>query len=125
MQLLRDRLDWQPKLNAVEVHVPCSAKIGQGTAASEAAISELLRGTALPEGAPIASSGVSCCGMAGDRGLRFPELVQAATSSRGPRLAESSCRATRVSISRTCEIAMAAESLPVILDNCASPLKLR
>jgi D-lactate dehydrogenase len=54
----------------VAVHVPCSSS-KMGIAASFMSVAQRCARHVTP-------SGVPCCGMAGDRGMRYPELTAAA-----------------------------------------------
>ena len=55
----------------------------------------------------VIDSGVACCGMAGDRGMRFPEVIDSSTAAARAKI---ECRSggigACVSSSRTCEAAM-------------------
>lgn len=64
---LEPRLDFTPVRDSVAVHVPCSSKKMGVTADVERLAGRAAR-TVVP-------SGVPCCGMAGDRGMRYPELT--------------------------------------------------
>ena len=54
--------------DSVAVHVPCSSS-KMGIANSFMALAQKCAKNVQP-------SGVPCCGMAGDRGMRFPELTE-------------------------------------------------
>jgi D-lactate dehydrogenase len=64
---LEPRLDFTPVRDTVAVHVPCSSKKMGATAEIERLAARAAH-TVVP-------SGVPCCGMAGDRGMRYPELT--------------------------------------------------
>lgn len=64
---LVDKLEFEKVRDSVAVHVPCSSKkMGIEDAFTK------LAGMCAHEVVP---TGVPCCGMAGDRGLRYPELT--------------------------------------------------
>ena len=67
---LGNRLDFEKKKESVAVHVPCSSKKMKLEAQFQALVGKCADG--------VHPSGVPCCGMAGDRGLRLPELTGAA-----------------------------------------------
>ena len=67
---LGDRLDFEKKKESVAIHVPCSSKKMKLESQFEALVSNCAE--------DVHSTGVPCCGMAGDRGLRLPELTGAA-----------------------------------------------
>lgn len=111
---LEDKLDFEPVREKVAVHVPCSSKKMGATSDVER-----LAGRAAREVVP---SGVPCCGMAGDRGMRYPELTGGALQH----LETSGC-ADGVSTSRTCEMSLSNHSgihfrgLLTLLDEAAKP----
>ena len=113
---LEDKLDFEPVRDRVAVHVPCSSKKMGATSDVER-----LAGRAAREVVP---SGVPCCGMAGDRGMRYPELTGGALQH----LETSGC-ADGVSTSRTCEMSLSNHSgihfrgLLTLLDEAAKPKK--
>ena len=115
---LEDKLDFEPVRDRVAVHVPCSSKKMGATSDVER-----LAGRAAKEVVP---SGVPCCGMAGDRGMRYPELTGGALQH----LETSGC-ADGVSTSRTCEMSLSNHSgihfrgLLTLLDEAATPKKKR
>jgi D-lactate dehydrogenase len=64
---LEPRLDFEPVRDTVAVHVPCSSKKMGVTADVERLAARAAH--------KVVPSGVPCCGMAGDRGMRYPELT--------------------------------------------------
>lgn len=68
-------------------------------------------------------SGVPCCGMAGDRGMRYPELTGASLQH----LAVSADCRDGYSTSRTCEMSLSNHSginfrgLVYLVDECTTP----
>jgi D-lactate dehydrogenase len=100
-RFLLPRLTIHRRLPALAVHIPCSArKLGLETAFADLAAA-LAETVILPDG-------VSCCGMAGDRGLLFPELPRSALAPLAPAVQGRSPRG--VSTSRTCEIGLSLHS---------------
>ena len=94
---LAPRLDFEKVAGRVAVHVPCSSKKMGATAAFEALVSKCAE--------EVVPSGVPCCGMAGDRGMRYPELTGGALQH----LQTAGCEAG-VSTSRTCEMSLSNHS---------------
>ena len=90
---LLDKLEFTPKRDAIAVHVPCSSK-KMGLEASFMKVASLCATTVTP-------SGVPCCGMAGDRGMRYPELTAGALQH----LTVGGC-SDGYSTSRTCEMSL-------------------
>lgn len=64
---LVDKLDFKKVRDCVAVHVPCSSK--------KAGLSSTLEQLAGMCAKEVVPSGVPCCGMAGDRGMRYPDLT--------------------------------------------------
>lgn len=99
------------------LHVPCSAKRLGHAAAMHALVAACLGAEA------VRDSGVACCGMAGDRGLRLDELPRAALAYVEGADEAGVC----LSASRTCEIALERElrlpvrSVAALYDECARP----
>jgi D-lactate dehydrogenase len=94
---LVDRLEWQQVKDTVAVHVPCSSK-KMGIDAAFMNLAQRCARTVQP-------SGVPCCGMAGDRGMRYPELAAAALQH----LDAGGC-SDGYSSSRTCEMSLSQHS---------------
>mmetsp|Transcript_7941 Transcript_7941/g.23662 ORF Transcript_7941/g.23662 Transcript_7941/m.23662 type:complete len:1075 (+) Transcript_7941:97-3321(+) len=112
---LRDRVDFERRKGTVAMHVPCSSKKMK----LEAQFADLV-GRCAEEVVP---SGVPCCGMAGDRGLRLPELTGAALQH----LDFPDAVTDAYSTSRTCECSLSNHSdvhfrsVLHLLDECAVP----
>ncbi len=111
------RLDIQPKVDHLAVHVPCStAKLGAGSK-----LVALARQCADDVTVPD----IACCGFAGDKGFTLPELNANSLKRLVPALPPA-C-GTGVSCSRTCQIGLSAHSgrpyrsLEALLDECAQP----
>jgi D-lactate dehydrogenase len=83
--------------DTVAIHVPCSSK----KMGIEAAFLNLAQRCAKE----VQPSGVPCCGMAGDRGMRYPELTAASLEH----LNASGC-SDGYSTSRTCEMSLSNHS---------------
>ena len=64
---LEPALDFTPVRDTVALHVPCSSKKMGVTADVERLAARAAHA--------VVPSGVPCCGMAGDRGMRYPELT--------------------------------------------------
>ncbi|KAJ9468649.1 FAD-binding oxidoreductase [Diplonema papillatum] len=71
--LCRRELDWTPVADGIRLHVPCSSK-KMGASDPFFEVARLCAGEVVP-------SGIPCCGMAGDRGLRIPELPAASVQN--------------------------------------------
>ena len=95
---LVDKLEWNKVREHVAIHVPCSSK-KLGVENTFAKIAGLCAEQVTP-------SGISCCGMAGDRGMRYPELTGSSLSYLD--LPES-C-SDGYSTSRTCEMSLSNHS---------------
>jgi len=93
-----DKLDFSQKKQSVAVHVPCSSK-KMGVEAQFLAVAKKCAVEVHP-------SGVPCCGMAGDRGMRYPEL----TGSSLQHLDLPSTCTDGYSTSRTCEMSLSNHS---------------
>ena len=112
---LGNRLDFEKKKESVAIHVPCSSKKMKLEAQFQALV-----GKCADEVHP---SGVPCCGMAGDRGLRLPELTGAALQH----LDLPDTVTDAYSTSRTCECSLSNQSdvhfrsVLHLLDECAVP----
>ena len=92
-------LDFEKTKKSVAVHVPCSAKkMGKNATFVK------LAGMCAEE---VHESGVPCCGMAGDRGMRFPELTAGSLNH----LTDAAKGCTDgYSTSRTCEMSLSNHS---------------
>jgi D-lactate dehydrogenase len=95
---LLSRLEIRSPVGSAVVHPTCSARHLGLAATMEALTGALATETVVPLTA-------TCCGMAGDRGLLYPELTAAATSDEA---AEVTARPfdAHVSANRTCEVAL-------------------
>ena len=95
---LVDKLEWKQVKDHVAIHVPCSSK-KLGVENTFAKIAGMCAKEVTP-------SGIPCCGMAGDRGMRFPEL----TSSSLSYLDLPQGCSDGYSTSRTCEMSLSNHS---------------
>ncbi|KAG2497441.1 hypothetical protein HYH03_004596 [Edaphochlamys debaryana] len=114
---LVDKLEWKKVRQQVAVHVPCSSK-KMGIEESFSKLAGLCADEVVP-------SGIPCCGMAGDRGMRYPELTGA--SLQHLKL-PATCK-DGYSTSRTCEMSLSNHSginfrgLVYLVDEATSPKK--
>ena len=112
---MMDKLEFKKVRDTIAVHVPCSSK----KMGIERSFLELA-GKCAHEVVP---SGVPCCGMAGDRGMRYPELTASALQHMSY---PSDCK-DGYSTSRTCEMSLSNHSgfnfrgLVYLLDEATSP----
>lgn len=95
---LMDKLEFEPARKSVAVHVPCSSK--------KMGLEDTFMKVASKCADEVHSSGIPCCGMAGDRGMRYPEL----TGSSLQHLAVPSGCTDGYSSSRTCEMSLSNHS---------------
>lgn len=113
---LMDRLEWEPKKEPVAIHVPCSSK--------KMGIENSFMQVAQKCATEVVPSGVPCCGMAGDRSMRYPELSAHSLQH----LNTGGC-SSGYSTSRTCEMSLSANSgihfkgLVYLVDECTKPKK--
>jgi D-lactate dehydrogenase len=96
-RFLVDKLEFSQVRESVAVHVPCSSK-KLGLEEAFVQVASLCAGEVVP-------SGVPCCGMAGDRGMRYPELTAGALQH----LQGKGC-SDGYSTSRTCEMSLSNHS---------------
>lgn len=95
---LVDKLEFNKVRDTVAVHVPCSSK-KMGIDESFATLAGLCANEVVP-------SGIPCCGMAGDRGMRYPELTGASLQHLN---LPAGC-SDGYSTSRTCEMSLSNRS---------------
>jgi D-lactate dehydrogenase len=94
---LLDKLEFNKVRDSVAVHVPCSSK-KMGIEDSFMQVASMCADEVVP-------SNIPCCGMAGDRGMRYPEL----TGSSLQHLNVAGC-SDGYSTSRTCEMSLSNHS---------------
>eukprot|EP01025_Chloroclados_australasicus_P005935 TRINITY_DN1193_c0_g1_i3.p1 TRINITY_DN1193_c0_g1~~TRINITY_DN1193_c0_g1_i3.p1 ORF type:complete len:1087 (-),score=151.26 TRINITY_DN1193_c0_g1_i3:409-3669(-) len=114
---LMDKLEFNKVKNTVAIHVPCSSK--------KMGIEDSFMKLASKCAHDVVPSGIPCCGMAGDRGMRFPEL----TASSLQNLSLPQNCSDGYSTSRTCEVSMSNHSgitfrgLVYLVDEATKPKK--
>ena len=89
---LVDKLEWKKVKKHIAVHVPCSSK--------KMGVEQTFMKLASKCADEVTGTGIPCCGMAGDRGMRFPEITDSAL---GYMNLPSTC-SDGYSTSRTCEV---------------------
>ena len=94
---LLDKLEFNKVRDSVAIHVPCSSK-KMGIEESFMKVASMCADEVVP-------SNIPCCGMAGDRGMRYPEL----TGSSLQHLNVAGC-SDGYSTSRTCEMSLSNHS---------------
>ena len=97
-RFLADKLDFEKVRDSVVIHVPCSSK--------KMHIENSFIQLASRCANEVHQTGIPCCGMAGDRGMRYPELTQASLQN----LAIPSNCSDGYSTSRTCEMSLSNHS---------------
>ncbi|MEW5310312.1 MAG: hypothetical protein WDW38_002124 [Sanguina aurantia] len=95
---LADKLEFKKVRDSVAVHVPCSSK--------KMGIEDSFMKLAGLCSHEVVGSGIACCGMAGDRGMRYPELTGASLQHLN---LPKSCT-DGYSTSRTCEMSLSNHS---------------
>ncbi|KAL4426062.1 hypothetical protein ABPG77_007858 [Micractinium sp. CCAP 211/92] len=94
---LLDKLEFSRVRDSVAVHIPCSSK-KMGIEESFMKVASLCADN-------VVNSNIPCCGMAGDRGMRYPELTAASLQH----LNVGGC-SDGYSTSRTCEMSLSNHS---------------
>ena len=116
-RFLADRLEFSQVRDNIAIHVPCSSK--------KMHIEDSFMQLASKCAKEVHQSGIPCCGMAGDRGMRYPELTQASLQNLN---IPSSCT-DGYSTSRTCEMSLSNHSgihfrgLVYLVDEATKPKK--
>merc|ERR1719198_2834655 len=95
---LADRLAFEQVRDSVAVHVPCSSK--------KLKLNDQMLDLARLCAKEVHATPIPCCGMAGDRGMRYPEL----TGSSLQHLDLPSSCSDGYSTSRTCEMSLSNHS---------------
>jgi len=112
---LTDRLDFAKVRESIAIHVPCSSK--------KLKLTDHMMELAELCADEVHATPIPCCGMAGDRGMRYPEL----TGSSLQHLDLPSSCSDGYSTSRTCEMSLSNHSginfrsLLYLLDEAATP----
>jgi len=115
---LLDALEFRKVPGTVGIHVPCSS-IKMGLSGRFVAVAQACAEKV------VVPSRVGCCGVAGDRIFRFPELAGSALSELASELPDG-CR-SGYSNSRTCEIGLTLasgrpyQSIVYLADRCSRP----
>jgi len=110
------RLTFNPQLDQLAVHIPCSTSKLEAGAKLVALAQQCAREVTVPD--------IACCGFAGDKGFTLPALNAHALKRLVPALPEG-C-GCGVSASRTCQIGLASHggipyrSIEALLDDCAT-----
>jgi len=100
---LLDKLEFNKVKDEVAIHVPCSSK-KMGVESSFKKIAGMCANE-------VHESGIPCCGMAGDRGMRYPELTGASLQHLKENLKDmGGCCNDGYSTSRTCEMSLSNHS---------------
>lgn len=116
-RFLVDKLEFSKKKDSIAIHVPCSSK--------KMGIEDAFMQLAALCAHKVTPSGIPCCGMAGDRGMRFPEL----TGSSLQHLNLPKDCSDGYSTSRTCEMSLSNHSginfkgMVYLIDECTVPKK--
>ncbi len=116
---LLPELEVRARVASAALHPTCSARQLDLAARMEA----LARALADEVTVPLVST---CCGMAGDRGMQHPELIESATATEAREVAGGGFEA-HLSANRTCEIALEHTtgrpyvSVVQLLDECTRP----
>ena len=98
-----DKLEFNKVKDEVAIHVPCSSK-KMGVESSFKKIAGMCANE-------VHESGIPCCGMAGDRGMRYPELTGASLQHLKENLKDmGGCCNDGYSTSRTCEMSLSNHS---------------
>uniref|UniRef100_A0A061R4J9 D-lactate dehydrogenase (cytochrome) n=3 Tax=Tetraselmis sp. GSL018 TaxID=582737 RepID=A0A061R4J9_9CHLO len=111
---LMEHLEFEPMKEKIVVHVPCSSK--------KMGIEESFMKVAERCAKEVTPSGIPCCGMAGDRSMRYPEL----SANSLQHLNVEGC-SDGYSTSRTCEMSLSTNSgihfkgLVYLVDQCTKP----
>eukprot|EP01026_Neomeris_dumetosa_P054152 TRINITY_DN485_c0_g1_i8.p1 TRINITY_DN485_c0_g1~~TRINITY_DN485_c0_g1_i8.p1 ORF type:complete len:1081 (-),score=181.75 TRINITY_DN485_c0_g1_i8:318-3560(-) len=112
---LMDKLEFDQVKDTVAVHVPCSSK--------KMGIEDNFMKLASKCAKEVVPSGIPCCGMAGDRGMRFPELTGSSLQNLN---LPGNC-SDGYSTSRTCEVSLSNHSgitfrgLVYLVDEASKP----
>lgn len=98
------KLDWSKKFDNILLHSPCSTK--------QMHLHSKMESIAKKCSKNVIDSNVPCCGMAGDRGMRYPELGDSSCYPMKRQISNNDSTPIQqgFSTSRTCEIQMANQS---------------
>ena len=98
---LQAELEFSKVRSSVAVHVPCSSK--------KLKLNEQMIGLAELCAHEVHATPIPCCGMAGDRGMRYPELTTSSLQHLDGMMESNSC-SDGYSTSRTCEMSLSNHS---------------
>merc|ERR1719440_80657 len=98
---LKPELAFSKVRDSVAVHVPCSSK--------KLKLNEQMIGLAELCSHEVHATPIPCCGMAGDRGMRYPELTTSSLQHLDGMMQSNSC-SDGYSTSRTCEMSLSNHS---------------
>ena len=98
---LKDSLEFTKVRDSVAVHVPCSSK--------KLKLNEQMIGLAEMCAHEVHATPIPCCGMAGDRGMRYPELTGSSLQHLDGMMQSNGCT-DGYSTSRTCEMSLSNHS---------------
>ena len=98
---LKSRLEFKQVRDTVAVHVPCSSK--------KLKLNEQMVALAERCAHEVHQTPIPCCGMAGDRGMRYPELTGASLQHLDGMMSQNNC-SDGYSTSRTCEMSLSNHS---------------
>jgi len=98
---LKSELEFAKVRDSVAVHVPCSSK--------KLKLGEQMIGLAEMCAHQVHATPIPCCGMAGDRGMRYPELTGSSLQHLDGMMEANACT-DGYSTSRTCEMSLSNHS---------------
>ena len=119
---LQKDLEFKKVRQSVAVHVPCSSK--------KLKLNEQMVGLAEKCAHEVHATPIPCCGMAGDRGMRYPELTGSSLQHLDGMMQEHNC-SDGYSTSRTCEMSLSNHSdvhfrsLLYLIDEATEPKKAK
>ena len=98
---LKSELEFSKVRDSIAVHVPCSSK--------KLKLNDQMVGLAELCAHEVHQTPIPCCGMAGDRGMRYPELTGASLQHLDGMMQSNNC-SDGYSTSRTCEMSLSNHS---------------
>ena len=98
---LKSELEFAKVRDSIAVHVPCSSK--------KLKLNDQMVGLAELCAHEVHQTPIPCCGMAGDRGMRYPELTGASLQHLDGMMQDNKC-SDGYSTSRTCEMSLSNHS---------------
>jgi len=115
---LQSELEFAKVRKSIAVHVPCSSK--------KLKLNEQMVGLAEKCAHEVHATPIPCCGMAGDRGMRYPELTGSSLQHLDGMMQANQCT-DGYSTSRTCEMSLSNHSgvnfrsLLYLIDEATTP----